>query len=175
MFHFSEQAGIERFEPRPVRAPSQRPPGRAWLNGPLVWAISEWHQPMYLFPRDCPRVLLWPTAGTTEEDRRTWWGDRTCRMIAHIEWAWLRALNAGRLFRYELPTASFEDLDDAGMWVSREGVEPIGVEAIADLPGALRDCDVELRVVRTLRPLLPVWSTTLHASGIRLRNAVDLS
>ena len=30
---------------------------------------------------------------------------------------------------------------------------------------------IELRVMQDLSPLKGVWSTTLHASGIRLRNA----
>ncbi|HMG50328.1 MAG TPA: hypothetical protein VK597_07005, partial [Inquilinus sp.] len=60
LFHFSDDPAIERFEPRPVRVPSARPAGREWLNGPLVWAIDDAHQMLYLFPRDCPRILAWP-------------------------------------------------------------------------------------------------------------------
>jgi len=41
----SDDPAIGYFEPRPVRIPSTRPEGREWLNGPLVWAIDEWHQP----------------------------------------------------------------------------------------------------------------------------------
>ena len=64
LFHFSEDPSIEEFVPRPVRVPSARPPGQDWLNGPLVWAVSEDRQATYLFPRDCPRILLWPTEHT---------------------------------------------------------------------------------------------------------------
>ena len=64
LFHFSDDPAIARFEPRAVLVPSPRAPGREWLNGPLVWAIDEPHQPMYLFPRDCPRILLWPRPET---------------------------------------------------------------------------------------------------------------
>ena len=173
LFHFSDQAGLQRFEPRPVAIASERAPGRAWLNGPLVWAIDDWHQPMYLFPRDCPRILLWPVAATTREDLRRWWSGRGARMIAHIEWSWFDALKTARLFRYEFQPTFFEDLDDAGMWVSRQAVEPIGVEVITDLPAALRDSGVELRIMDDLTPLRDVWTTTLHASGIRLRNAAN--
>jgi hypothetical protein len=173
LFHFSDQQGLERFEPRPVAVPSQRPPGRDWLNGPLVWAIDDWHQPMYLFPRDCPRILLWPVATTTAADLEAWWGGRTARIIAHIEWAWFEAFKTGRLFRYEFPPTDFECLDDAGMWISRQAVEPIGVEVITDLPAALRDSGVELRIMDDLTPLRGVWATTLHASGNRLRNAAN--
>src|SRR5580698_7679583 len=68
LFHFSEDCAIELFEPRPVRVPAERPPGREWLNGPLVWAIDAWHAPMYFFPRDCPRILLWRKPSTTDTD-----------------------------------------------------------------------------------------------------------
>lgn len=71
LYHFSEEPTIGLFDPRAVTKASARPPGREWLNGPLVWAIDDWHAPMYLFPRDCPRILIWPLPETTEEDRTT--------------------------------------------------------------------------------------------------------
>lgn len=172
LFHFSDDPGIARFEPRPVPVPSARPPGREWLNGPLVWAIDEPHQAMYLFPRDCPRILLWPLATTTPEDRAAWWGDSGARMLAYVERGWLDALAGARLHRYELPSRAFESLDDAGMWVSRRAATPLARREVADLPAALADCGVELRAVETLTPLRGVWDSSLHASGIRLRNAV---
>lgn len=171
LFHFSDDPAIARFEPRAVLVPSPRALGREWLNGPLVWAIDEPHQPMYLFPRDCPRILLWPHSKTAQHDLDLWWGDSRSRMIAHIEAAWLERLSRATLTRYEFPASAFESLDDAGMWVAREAVSPIAVNEISDLPGALREAGVELRVMETLTPLREVWSSSLHASGIRLRNA----
>lgn len=171
VFHFSEEAGIEVFIPRPVRVPSERPLGREWLNGPLVWAIEEARQPLYLFPRDCPRILLWPVAATTPADLAQWWGPRSCGFIAHIEWAWLDRLRSTTLHRYELPAAAFEPLGDAGMWVSRQTVAPLSVEVIDDLPAALREQGVELRIMESLAPLKEVWATSLHASGVRLRHS----
>ena len=171
LFHFSERGDIEVFEPRPVTVPSPRPRGREWLNGPLVWTIDAWHQPMYLFPRDCPRVLLWPLASTTPEDMHVYWKDRSCRMVAHIESAWFETLSRTHLYRYELPVDAFDSLDDAGMWVARSGVRPIGVERIDDLAAELRACEVELRVIPSLASLRDLWTTSLHVSGIRLRNA----
>lgn len=82
LFHFSEDDSIGRFVPRPVATASARPPGREWLNGPLVWAIDEWHQPMYFFPRDCPRILVWPTDRTSERDRRAFRATTSHRMVA---------------------------------------------------------------------------------------------
>lgn len=63
--------------------------------------------------------------------------------------------------------------DDAGMWVSRSAVGPLACNAIANLPQALLAADVELRALPDLTPLREVWRTTLHASGLRLRNAVN--
>ena len=57
------------------------------------------------------------------------------------------------------------------MFVSRRVVHPMGCERIANLPQALKDSHTELRVVDSLLPLRDVWNSTLHASGIRLRNA----
>ena len=171
LFHFSDDPDIARFEPRPVAVPSERGPGREWLNGPLVWAISEARQAMYLFPRDCPRILLWQTPQTTDEDRTLWWGPRDAAILAHIEWAWFERVRIGRLYRYELPADTFEDLGDAGMWVSREPVTPLSMTLVDDLPAALAQASVELRVMPSLVPLRDVWSTSLHASGIRLRHA----
>lgn len=171
LFHFSDDPTIKLFHPRPVQTPSRRPPGRDWLNGPLVWAIDDWHQPMYLFPRECPRILIWPTPLTSEQDLAQRWAPSPGRMIAHIEQAWAERFQTGVLHRYELPVTSFESLEDAGMWVARQTVEPVGVETVTDLPRALSDAGVALRIVEDLGPLRVLWSTTLHTSGIRLRNA----
>ena len=173
LFHFSDDPAIELFTPRPVTVPSERPPGREWLNGPLVWAIEEARQAMYLFPRDCPRILLWPTPATTREDLALWWGSRTCLAIAHIEWDWFDRLKSARIHGYELPLEPFEDLYDAGMWVARTPVRPLSMETLDDLPATLAAAGVELRIMDSLTPLRDVWETSLHASGVRLRNAKD--
>ena len=171
LFPFSESPDIATFAPRPVAVPSRRPAGREWLNGPLVWAIDGPHQPLYLFPRECPRVLLWPTEATRPEDRAAWLGPGDARMIAHIEADWLERFRRGRIYRYTLPGAPFEALDDAGMHVARTAVEPLAVEPLDDLPAALAAAGVELRVLDDLARLRPAFASTLHASGIRLRNS----
>lgn len=145
-----------------------------WLNGPLVWAIAEQRQAAYLFPRDCPRILLWLTASTTDEDRAIWWGERDVSMIACVEWRWLEALRSTELFRYELPAERFRPIEnDSWMHVSDDEVAPMQVEPCGDLLQAHSRLSVELRFMKSLRPLAGVWSTSLHASGIRLRNARD--
>ena len=136
-----------------------------------MWAIDQAHQAMYLFPRDCPRILLWQTPTTTAEDRDLWWGGAENRIIAYIEDEWLERVRSGRLYRYDLPPASFEDLQDAGMWVSRVGVEPLGVALIDDLVSELTSCDIDLRPIPRLTHLRDIWASSIHASGLRLRNA----
>lgn len=164
LYHFSEDPAIARFEPRSPRA---RPEVE-----PLVWAVDEAHQAAYLFPRDCPRVLLWATPNTTPEDRERWLGPATPRMLACVEWDWREALLSTQLHCYELPPASFAPLrDDPWMWVSREPVRPLQVQPVGPLLDALAAEGVELRLVPSLAPYAGAWESSLHVSGIRLRNA----
>lgn len=171
LFHFSDNGSIRRFVPRPVTVTSPRPPGQERLNGPLVWAIDEAHQAMYLFPRDCPRVLLWPVETTRDEEREYWFARGDARFIAFVEWTWLEPLVQARLYRYELPARSFQSLHDAGMWISSDVVEPMAVELIDDLPMRLSTEQVELRVVPDFGWLSGITGSSLHVSAIRMRNA----
>ena len=173
LFHFSDDAAIGVFHPRPLRVPVDRGPGREWLNGPLVWASDEAHGLLYLFPRDCPRIVIWPTPLTTAADRDAWFGGTACRAIAYVEDDWLAPLRTAAIHRYRMPPETFEAIDDVGMWVSRSPVTPLGLERIDDLPAALAAEGVALRSLPRLGPLKSVWQTTLHASGIRTRNAKD--
>lgn len=168
LFHFSDDPGIAVFEPRPVRISSGRPPGREWLNGPLVWAIDDIHDFMYLFPRDCPRILVWAKPETSHEDRRLL-GD--WRGAAYVERDWLERLQAETIHRYEMPTEGFEDLQDAGMWVSRRNVVPLALTALSGLDREFAPRGIELKVVDSLMPVKALQDTTLHVSAIRLRNA----
>lgn len=169
LFHFSDDPAIAAFMPRPVQVPSKRAPGMEWLNGPLVWAIEERVDFMYLFPRDCPRILIWATAATNHADKRKWLG--SYRAAAYIEHDRLSDLATAMIHRYDLPADSFENLHDAGMWVSRTAVKPLRRDVLSDLPSIFAPRDVDLRVVDRLLPLKVLWETTLHVSGIRLRNA----
>ncbi|MDO3435308.1 hypothetical protein QWJ46_21800 [Rhizobium sp. CBN3] len=171
LFHFSDDPDIAVFEPRPVRNPSIRPVGLEWLNGPLVWAIDDDHDFMYLFPRDCPRTLIWATPETLETERRQWLGE--WRAAAYVERHWLERLEAETIHRYEMPAEQFEDLRDAGMWLARRRVVSIERTAISRLDQEFAPRRVELRVVDSLRLLKNLWNTGLHVSGIRLRNARD--
>ncbi|MDR6292272.1 MULTISPECIES: DUF6886 family protein [Inquilinus] len=171
LFHFSDDPAIARFEPRPARVPSVRPAGLEWLNGPLVWAIDDAHQMLYLFPRDCPRILAWATPGSTAADRARWLGPGEPCAVAFVEAAWIGRLRSAAIHRYELPSETFRSLEDAGMWVSEAPVVPLGCVALAGLDGELARCGVDLCVVDSLVPLASLWESSLHVSGIRLRNS----
>ena len=164
LYHISEDPTIERFVPR---SPLARPEVE-----PLVWPIDEWHAPMYFVPRDCPRVCGWPLPTTTPEDYERLFAYVNGRMIVAIEARWLERMHTTRLYRYEMPADSFESLNDAGMYVSRETVVPLRVEPVGDLVAALLAVPVELRVCASLAPLADALiASTLHFSLIRMRNA----
>ncbi|MPZ99567.1 MAG: hypothetical protein GEU80_09585 [Dehalococcoidia bacterium] len=166
LYHFSDDPTIEVFEPR---TPAHRPEVQ-----PLVWAIDEWHAPAYFFPRDCPRILVWQVPSTTPEDRERWFDHTDARMIAYLEWDWLERMRSTALYRYTFADEPFESVEgDGWMYVSRETLTPLSVEPVGDLLEALRAAEVEVRLVERLTPLRGAWDTSLHVSGIRLRNAQD--
>lgn len=166
LYHFSEDPGIEEFVPRMM--PNHFIPDRA-----LVWAIDEWHSPMYYLPRDCPRACFWPGEATTDEDRERWFGGIDARMVIMVESDWLERIRATTVYRYALPSESFELLDaNAGHWVSTEPVTPVAIDPIDDLLAAIAGAGIELRITPRL---LDLWSrvieSSLSFSGTRLRNA----
>lgn len=168
LYHFSEEPGIEVFEPRV--APSST------LREAAVWAIDEWHQVMYFFPRDCPRACFWPGEHTTAADRERFFGNSDARMIIAVEAAWLDRIRDTTLYRYTMPPETFSPPvagDSSGHFISREVVTPLAIEPIHDLLGALAGEGVELRITQTLIGLWKnVIQSTLDFSGTRLRNAV---
>lgn len=164
LFHYSEDPSIELFTPH-------LPEQRADVD-PGVWAIDEEHSPLYYFPRQCPRILLWRVPASTAADIERFFHHSEARMLAHIEMCWLDAMHSTQLYRYELPAETFEQRSaDEWMPVSRETIEPLGVEPVGSLIETLEAADVELRLMPSLLPLRDVWETSLHASGVRLRNA----
>lgn len=165
LFHFSEDSSIQEFVPR---APEKRSEVE-----PMVWAVDGDRAWTYLFPRDCPRILLWATPETSTEDLARWFGGDERARIACIEWGWREQMHSTPLFRYEFDPARFRPLvDDPWMLVSRGIERPIDVHPVGDLVEALRDEGVELRLMPTLAPLFGAWESTIHFSGIRLRNAI---
>jgi hypothetical protein len=165
LYHFSEDPTITNFIPH--RAPTSD------RDEEYVWAIDEWHAPMYYFPRDCPRACFWPEATTTPADRTRWFDYVEARMVIAVEAGWLERIRMTSLYRYIMPQEPFHLLDQtAGHWVTREIVTPLAVEPMGDLLAALSASDIELRITPSLIPLWQeVIRSTLAFSGTRLRNA----
>jgi hypothetical protein len=166
LYHFSEEEHIRVFEPH-IAVTSVE-------VEPFVWAIDEWHSPMYYFPRQCPRACFWLGPQTTNEDRERWFGGIEARMIIAVESEWLDRIRTTRLYRYTFPEETFSLHDaTAGHWVSRQKIKPLSVAPVGDLLEALICSKVELRVTPSLMELWQrVTASTLEFSGTRLRNAV---
>ena len=167
MFHVSDRAAIERFEPRPPPSPG------SGQSGTMVWAVSERMLHNYLVPRDCPRVTFYAGPNTSAADAERWLGGTSAAFVVAIEARWWPALRGGRLYVYELPPAPFIPIDPgAGYSIAREAVEPLGVQQIDDLPAALLARDVELRVMPDLWKLHDgIAASSVQFSIIRMRNA----
>ena len=165
LYHFSEDPAIEVFRPH---VPEHRDDVE-----PLVWAIDEWHAPMYYLPRQCPRACFWPGPQTTADDRERWFTGIDARMVIAIECDWLARVRDTILYRYAMPEASFTPHgDDSGHWSTSETVIPLSVEPVGDLLTALVEAGVELRITPRLYELWQaVIASTLSFSGTRLRNA----
>jgi hypothetical protein len=167
LYHFSEDPSIRMFEPHIAKTSTIQ-------DQAFVWAIDEWHAPMYYTPRNCPRACFWAGDQTTPEDREQWLHGLEPRFVMSIETGWLDRLRNTDLYRYVLPEETFERGPGGTHWVSETNVSPLRVEPVGDLLGAITAAGVELRVTPRLGPLWRrVWKeSTLEFSGTRLRNAL---
>ena len=69
LWHVSEDPAITHFAPHRAKT--------AVTDELLVWAIDTRHQPLYWFPRDCPRATFWAAPHTSDRDAaRFLGGDR---------------------------------------------------------------------------------------------------
>ena len=173
LLHFSENPDIDVFYPR-LTAGKDDPT-------PVVWAIDADHAFLYYFPRDCPRVICWPLPDSSDADRDRFFRHSHAKALVAIEGAWLERFYTTRLYVYTLPSESFTPVVPEGApgfhgaYTSQETVHPISVAPVGDLLTALRDAGAEVRMTPSLWPLWEaVTVSTLHFSGIRLRNALPL-
>ena len=164
LWHVSEDATLERFEPH-VAATAES-------EEPRVWAIDTRHLPLYWFPRDCPRGTFWAAPRTTPEDAEDLLLGAS--RVHAVEAAWLERIREARMVAYRLPEEPFTpDPEVGGYWLSREPVAPLELVELGDLLGRHAAAGIELRLVANLWPLWDrVVASTLEFSGMRLRNAL---
>ena len=146
LHHFSEDPTITRFVPHvPATNPHHRP---------AVWAIDAEHAPLYWFPRNCPRLTVWPRSRGGRTHFASWFVTSATRLHA-IETAWLAAMRDVTLYRYDLPAEPFSPWTEArGQWIADEPVEPDSVTPVGDLLELHAAAEIELRVVPNLWPLI---------------------
>jgi hypothetical protein len=162
LWHVSEDASIDRFEPHVSRT--------AASDEPRVWAVDTRHLPFYWFPRQCPRGTFWGTPATGAADLELLGG---ATRVHAVEGAWLGRIRDAHVVAYRLPEDTFtRDPEVGGYWLSREPVVPVEVVELGDLLELHAESGIELRLVASLWPLWDrVTSSTLEFSGIRLHNA----
>jgi hypothetical protein len=166
LWHFSEDASLDRFRPRaPAVGPEERP---------LVWAVDTRHAPMFWFPRDCPRGCIWPVSATTSEDRERFFGQSAANRVHVMEAGWLERMRDCHLYAYRLPTEPFRPHEVGGYWVADEPVDAIERVVIDDLLGRHASAGIELRITPSIWPFWRrVTNSTLGFSGSRLRNSAQ--
>ncbi|MBP3967326.1 DUF6886 family protein [Paenibacillus lignilyticus] len=165
LYHFSEEPDIKIFEPRTIYKQTDA----------KVWTIDEYHAPHYYFPRECPRVCVWPKEDTIEVDHEKFFGmSKTNRLVA-IESGWYDRLRKGHVYKYTFDADGFElNEPNAGYYISTRTVVPVDVEIIDDLISAIIEEGIELRVTPSLLPLKErILASTVNFSMIRMRNAVQ--
>jgi hypothetical protein len=167
VLHFSEDPTITRFVPH-VAATAQH-------AEPYVWAVDAALAPGYWFPRQCPRAMAWVRPSTTAADRDRILGAGCGQRVHAIEYGWLAAMRAVRLYAYRLPAAGFRPIGKGRPYaqVSVEPVAPLGPpEPVGDLLDHHAAAGIQLRVLDNLWPFWDeVIASTVDFSGIRLRNA----
>jgi len=156
VLHFSEDPTITRFVPH-VAATARQPDA-------FVWAVDTFNAPSYWFPRECPRVCVWPAGAT----------DLTGRVHA-VEPGWLEEMRAVELFAYRFAARDFEPFGQPRphAHVSRTEVAALGPpEPVGDLVGVHAEHAIELTVTDDLFAFHGrSVAAGMEFSSIRLRNA----
>ena len=164
LFHFSEDPDIAAFVPHVPATNPHQPPS--------VWAIDADHEPLYWFPRDCPRV----TAFVRPDDDPAHFAAAfatNARRVHAVELGWLSRIRSVELYRYEFEPDPFEPWPEAdGQWLTHQSVSPISTSLVGDLLQRHAVAGIELRLVANLWALADLavddrWGFSL----VRMRNA----
>jgi len=93
--------------------------------------------------------------------------------ILTIRGAWLERVRACQLHAYEFDPALFQPkIAEAGYWVTRSNVVPLSVSPAGDLLSRHVEAGIELRIVKTLWPIIDaIVASGLEFSITRKANA----
>jgi len=140
-----------------------------------VWAVDDGRAPDYWFPRDCPRAMAWATSTSSAADRERILGPGGGERVHAVEYRWLDAMRAVRLYAYRFAADRFRPFGEPvpHALVATEPVEPLGApQPVGDLFDLHEQAGIQLRVLPNLWPFWDaVIASSLGFSGIRLRNA----
>ncbi len=164
VYHYSGDGAIRRFAPH---VPSTNP-----SHPPAVWAIDEFHAPLYWFPRDCPRVSVWAYDQAQQATLSELFDTEASRICA-AESAWLPLIGNARVYRYCFDAAGFRPSAEAdGQYISASAVIPARVEPVDDLLALHAEHEVELRFTPRLGRLVDrMLESALPFSFVRIRDA----
>jgi hypothetical protein len=169
LYHFSEEAVIETFIPRPNKSYPHLEPA--------VWAIDHEHAAHYYFPRDCPRVIYWKSETSTDEDINLYFKHSSTNKIIVIENRWIERLRDTRLYVYGFEPKDFyifEGAKTAGYYISHKEVKPLQVEVMDNLLERILEQEIELRFTPKLGLIRnSIIQSTLDFSIIRYSNAIN--
>lgn len=125
VLHFSEDPTITSFVPH-VAASARVPDA-------LVWAVDADRAPAYWFPRQCPRVLAWPTAPSAGADVARILGPSGASRMHAVEYAWLDRMRYVRLYAYRFSAERFRPFTEPEP-ARRGESEPEPTAWVADVP-----------------------------------------
>ena len=145
LFHVSEEGNIPVFMPR---VPKRRDMDERVA---VVWAVEEGCLPLYLMPRDCPRVVYRAGLRAEARDVARYQAPSDGKFVAVIEVDWMERLKSTTLFLYEFDTKDFALQDEvAGFYTALTPQTPKEKHILSDILGALNRFEVELRTVDNL-------------------------
>jgi hypothetical protein len=140
LFHVSEEAGIQRFEPRRCE----------YISEPVVWAIDADRLRNYLLPRQCPRVTYYAGPQTTVADREQF-------LASHLPAETFECIDEGAGYfvsRVSVAPMRVEVLEDPIAELQRRGVALRVVDSLWPLRDAVVASSLQFSIIR-MRNALP--------------------
>jgi hypothetical protein len=166
LFCLSEDPKIEIFEP------SFSPGFARLVRQAVVIAFSYQSLSQYLFPPECPRVVMNQLPTSSPADLVRFLGPARAESVIAVEASWYKRIQQTTLYCYEVPKALFFPLEGAdSIFISHQRVKPMTAKPIYDLLEELMKRNIEIRFLPRLDRLLkPVMLSTIGHHLIQIQN-----